>query len=420
VRLVDALVSGKSHSDVLEEIKNFRPSLIALYTSLDSMDNEFQLAKEIKEVSSAFLVFVGPWCSMDPEGILRKCPFVDGVVRREFEKPLYNLAKALEKGSGLGDVQELTWREGERIVNNLDGEFLTPQELDELPFVTSIYKKHLNIKNYRQTSLKYPFVDMFTARGCTWGKCIFCLWPFTIQKGACYRMRSIENVTQELKFIKKELPQVREVFFQDDTMPAGRLRMISEAILQNNLKLVWSTYARADLDLETMQLAKKAGCRFLHVGYESANDQILKNVNKGTSKEQMLKFSESAKKAGIKIHGDFIVGLPGETAETIKETIGFAKKINISDYQFVVPQPHPATPMYKLLKERGCLNERGEPTYPGLSYQDLQGWRFRAYRQIYFGPKYLLARLVDSFREPSEFLRLTKVALRGLPKVFTK
>jgi len=417
VKLVDALVDNWTHQQTIKDIKKNSPSLTVIYTSLESLDNEVKLAESIKEAVNTLIIFVGPWCAMQPEGILKKSSAIDGVIRREFELPLVNLARALVANENLNKVKELSWRDGDKIVSNQDGDFIDNQGLDKLPFVTDVYKRHLNIKNYFQTSLKYPFIDLFTARGCAWGKCTFCLWPNTIHQGAPYRMRSIENVLEELKFIKKELPQIKEIFFQDDMLPRIRIREIAKGILKNNLKMIWSGYAKADLDLETMELAKKSGCRFLHIGYESANQDILNNVNKGEIVSKMEEFTKNAQKAGIKIHGDFIFGLPGETEETIKETIKWAKKINISDYQFVVPQPHPATPYYDYLKEKGWLKD-GKLNYPHLSLDDLEYWRFKAYRQIYFSPKYIFARLFESFREPQEFVRLLKVAWRGLPQLF--
>lgn len=419
VKLVDALADGLTHEETVRDIKDFAPDLTVVYTSLDSLDNEGRLAQSIKKDIETFVVFVGPWCSTDPEGMLKNFQNVDGVIRREFELPLLDLARALSSGEGLGRVGGLVWRDNQQIKGNGEGQFLDSKQLDELPFVTAVYRKFLNINNYKQTSLKYPFVDLFTARGCAWGQCTFCLWPNTIHKGAMYRMRRIENVIEELKFIKKELLEVKEVFFQDDMLPRGRMKELAEGILKHNLKMVWSGYAKADLDIETLKLAKKSGCRFLHIGYESANQSILNNIQKGEVVAKMEEFTKNAKKAGVKIHGDFIFGLPGETEETIKETIKWAKKINISDYQFVVPQPHPATPYYEYLENKGFLSKDGKPNYPHLKIDDLEYWRFQAYKEIYLGLKYLLTRFGEGIKNPQELARLAKVAIKGLPKIFS-
>lgn len=420
VKLRDALAEGLTHQQTIKEATNYKPDLTVIYTSLDSSENEIALARKIKKQIKTFIVFVGPWCAMDPEGILKKSSAIDGVIRREFELPLKTLAETLENKKNLESVAEMTWQKNKEIFNNPDGKFADSTELDEMPFVTDVYRRHLDIHQYRQTSLKFPFVDLFTARGCAWGQCTFCLWPNTIHKGAPYRVRGLENVLAELEFIKKELPQVKEVFFQDDMLPRFRMREIAKGILEKKIKITWSAYAKADLDLETLSLAKKAGCRFLHVGYESANQNILDNVRKGEIVKKMEDFTKLAKKAGVHIHGDFIFGLPGETEETIKKTIAWAKKINISDYQFVVPQPHPSTPFYKFLEQKRFLTPSGQLNYPHLPLEKLEYWRFKAYREIYFSPKYLLTRFLGSIKEPKEFFRLIKIAWRGLPILFIK
>lgn len=452
VKLKDALVEGLTHEETIKDIVDFQPKIVVIYISLDSLENEIDLAKKIKNKFNPLIVFVGPWCAMDSVDLLKKGEAADVVIKREFDKPLLNLAN----NKILKEIKGVVYRENSEIKDTDlsaqifepsqvfagqkfmadkqnrfnsaksvspkiwadEGEFLTSQELDELPYVTDIYRRYLDIYKYKQTSLKYPFIDLFTARGCAWGKCTFCLWPNTIHKGIPFRMRSIPNVVEEIKFIKRELPYIKEIFFQDDMLPRGRIRELSQAILDSNLKIVWSGYAKADIDLETLKLAKKSGCRFLHVGYETSDKQILDNVNKGDEPKIMEEFTKNAQKAGVKIHGDFIFGLPGETKETILKTINWAKKLGISDYQFVVPQPHLSTPFYQWLKANNCLNDEGKIDYPHLSLDELEYWRFYAYRKIYLSPQYIWGRFRDSLKNPSEFIRLIKVAFRGLPKIF--
>lgn len=412
-KLVDAPVARLSHEDVLKDVKSYAPEMTVVYTSLNSLDNDIKLADKIKKVTGSYIVFVGPWCSINPGGILENASGVDAVIRREFDLPLLDLANGIPPA----DVKELSWKNNGEIIHNPDGEFMTAKQLDEFPFVTDVYRRHININRYKQSSLLHPFVDMFTARGCSWGVCTFCLWPYTIHKGAKYRKRSIENVIEELKFIKKELPQVKEIFFQDDTLPKDRAIEISDAIIENGLEITWSAYAKADLDFETLQIMKEAGCRFLHVGYETSNSQILKNVKKGVKPKTMEQFTEDAKKAGIKIHGDFVFGFPGETKQTILDTIKWAKKLRISDYQFVVPEPHPTTPFYEWLKENGYLTEDGKVNYPHLTYEELSYWRFKAYRSIYLTPEYITSHVLRSIYKPKELLRIIKAGCKALPNI---
>ncbi|MEK7071888.1 MAG: radical SAM protein [Patescibacteria group bacterium] len=414
-KLVDALVSGMTFQNVIEDIKIFSPELVVIYTSWPSLDNDVNLAEKIKkEIKNSLIVFVGPWCATNQEKILNKSEAVDGVIRKELELPILNLAQ----GKNLSEIKGLTWQKNNQIIHNPDENFLTPEQLDSMPFVTDVYSRHLNIKNYNQTSLKYPFVDLFTGRGCSWGQCVFCLWPHTIFKGApLYRKRNIENVIAEIKNIKKILPEVKEIFIQDDTLPKDRAVELSEEILKNNLKITWSCYAKPLLDYEAMKLMKKAGCRCLHVGYESADLNILALSKKGQTPEIMEKFTKEARKAGLIIHGDFLIGLPGENEKTILKTINWAKSLKLLDYQFAVIQPEPGTPLYDFLEKNKFSEGKDEVNYPQFSSKNMFDWRLRAYQKIYLDPKYILRCL----KKPEEIKRLFKMAGKAIPNlIFNK
>jgi len=410
-KLVDAPVAGLSPEEVYKLTKEFQPNLLVLYISQESLKNDLTIGKKIKKLTSCQIVLVGPWCATEPEKILSQNPEIDAIVRREFDDVVLDLAKNKPKKQ----IKGLVFRKGKKIVSNPEREFLTPKQLNQFPFVTKIYKEHLPIRKYFQASLLHPFVDLFTARGCAWNQCTFCLWPHTIHKGALYRQRKIEGVIKELKFVKKELPYVKEVFFQDDMLPTLRARQLSEAILKAKLKLNWSCYTKADIDYKTLALMKKSGCRYLHVGYESADPKILKNIRKGADPKIMKKFTQDAKKVGLRIHGDFILGLPGETEETIKNTISWAKKLGIEGYQFFIPQPHQSTPLHQWLKKKGYLSQ-GDISYPHLKRKTLSSWRFRAMREIYLTPGYIF-RTIKNINSPAEFYRLARTASYVIPNI---
>jgi len=412
VKLVDALVENLSFIQVIKLAKDWQPQLTVVYVADTSLKNDLEIGIKIKKVTNSSLILVGPWCAPNAEKILRQNPLVDGLVPHELEKVLLDLANQKDKKK----IKGLVWQDKRKIISNPPADFLTTEELDDLPFVSQVYKNHLHLDLYYQASLLHPFVDLFTGRGCPWGKCSFCLWPHTIHQGAPYRPRSAENVLAELKFIREKLPEVKEVFFQDDTLPAWRAKELAQLILKNRLKITWSCYSRANLDLKTLKLMKKAGCRYLHVGYESADLNVLKLMCKGTSPAIMKKFTDDTKKAGLKVHGDFILGLPGETKQTIKQTIKWAKDLGIEGYQFFLPQPQEGTPLFAYLTQKGYLNKKGEINYPGLKYDQLCSWRFKAMRQIYFSPTYFLNTLknIDSL---ADLLRLIRTGIHALPKM---
>jgi len=414
-KLIDALVAGISIKKTVGTVKDFNPELLVLYISEQSLNNDILVAEKIKKSIKCEVVLVGPWCANKPEKLLKKYKVVDGVVRREFDDVLLDLANGKKKK----DIKGLIYRNGIKIISNPERKFLTSKELDCFPFISKIYKEFLPLNKYYQASLLHPFVDIFTGRGCIWGKCSFCLWPFTINKGAnpSYRVRSVDNVIEELKYINRELPEVKEVFFQDDTLPTFRAREISDAIIKNNIKITWSCYVRANVDLETLKIMKKAGCRFLHVGYESPEPLILNNICKGTDFMTMKKFTEDTKKAGLKIHGDFIVGLPGETRETIKETIKWAKGLRIEGYQFLIPQPQKGTPLYDYLNQKNFLGKKGKINYPNLSYDELEYYRFNTMRSIYSSPRYVF-NTIKNIESIDDLVRLIRTARYVLPNIF--
>jgi radical SAM superfamily enzyme YgiQ (UPF0313 family) len=222
-------------------------------------------------------------------------------------------------------------------------------------------------------------------------------------------------MVEELRFIKSEMPYIKEVFFQDDCMPSGRLNELSEAILSAKLKMTWSGYSRANLDYETLKVMRKSGCRVLHVGYESSNPQILHTIKKGVTVEGMERFTKLAIDLGFYIVGDFITGLPGESVDTIKQTIAWAKKLPIQRYTITLPKPYKGTPLYDYLEENGCL-VNGKPDYLNLSTEDIEYWNKWSLRQVYINPQYLMRMI----RQPSDWAGIVRTAVYALPYLFNK
>ncbi len=143
-------------------------------------------------------------------------------------------------------------------------------------------------------------------------------------------VRSAENVIAEVRWIKEHMPEVKEIMFDDDTFTdsAALPRVEAIALGMGELGMTWSCNAKANVPYKTLKVMKENGLRLLLVGYESGDDQILLNIKKGLRTDIARRFTEDCRKLGILIHGTFILGLPGETEETIEKTIRFAKEIN--------------------------------------------------------------------------------------------
>lgn len=209
--------------------------------------------------------------------------------------------------------------------------------------------RHLDPKYYRTPSEPWPFVDIMTGRGCEWGKCTFCLWPRTYKAG--YVARSIGNVMAEIAKIEKT-GFYKSIMIEDDTFPEDRIEEFCQLKIKMGLKIPWSCLVRAGMTLPTLKLMKRAGCLNLHVGYESGNIETLMRIRKGITPVEMELFTSWAKLAGLRIHGDVMVGID-ETEAQIKKTINWACKLNVDTCQFQIFIPYfgqPRLPKELLIK----------------------------------------------------------------------
>ncbi len=401
-RLLDAQVDGLSREKTYQIAKDFHPQLTVVYFSTKALRNDIEVAEAIHDLTGSEIILVGPSASINSTETLKVSPKINLMARGEFDFTVLEVANNVP----WPQIDGLLWKDSEGEVHtNSSREPVPDEELDKFPFVTDIYRRHLNIRNYHQSGHKHPYVDLFTGRGCAWGLCTFCLWPNTINKGAGYRKRKISNVIEELRFVREALPYIKEIFIQDDVLPKDRAIELSEAILESKLKVCWSCYARAELDFATLKMMKKAGCRTMHVGYESSNPQILKNIKKGVSPERMVEFTKNANKAGLFIVADFITGSPGETVETIKATIEWAKRLPVQRYTITLPKPYPETPFYEYLLAHGYLRD-GRPNYPNLSTEDIYRWNKWSVKQVYFSLHYFFRMIT----KPYEWGRLARSA----------
>ena len=401
VRLVDAPARKLGKEEVIKDAKKFNPDLIVVDSNFSSLRNDIDVVVSLKACTEAKTVLVGPPTSQFPEQILQN-DGVDMVARFEYDFTLKEIAESLEKDNGLKGIKGISYKENGKIIHNPNREFTTSEDLDKMPFVSTVYKKHLNIKDYFLSQSLYPEVQIFTGRGCPY-KCTFCSWPVTLM-GRKYRARSAENIADEFEWIKENLPEVKEIFIEDDTFTINKklVREVCEEIKRRKIDVTWSCNARADMDYETMKKMKEAGCRLLIVGYESGSDEILKNIKKGVTTEQMKNFTKEAKKVRLMIHGDFIVGLPGETKETANKTVEFIKELKPNILQIAVATPIPGTEFYNWVKENEFLltddleesldnwgAQKCIISYPEFTKEDIENYVDKALKEYYLSPSFI-------------------------------
>ena len=419
VKLIDAVARDLGREEVLEIARKFAPELVILDTSTPSIYNDVEVAALIKDAQpDAHVSLVGTHPTALPEKTLKLSPKLDSVCMGEYDYTVVDLAGALEGGTGLSKVRGLCYRSNGKIYRNPHRELIP--DLDELPFVSQVYKKHLNIRDYFYASVQYPQVTILTARGCPYS-CAFCNAPFKNS----YRARSVENVLDEFEYIQRELPEVREVMIEDETFPARKKRTLEfcKGIKERGIRLPWSCNARVNTDYETLSAMKDARCRLVCVGFESPTQAALNNIHKGTTREQQLKFMDNTRKLGLLVNGCFILGLPGDTRESIRETIEFAKKLNPDTAQFYPLMVYPGTESYRWAKEKGYLttedysrwiDREGRHTttvsYPDLSSEELVRLCDNARREFYLRRGYIFYKIRQSLSSPSEALRTLKAA----------
>jgi hopanoid biosynthesis associated radical SAM protein HpnJ len=381
---------------------------VIIHTSTPSLRNDCRIAEAIKQQRPETLVgFVGPHASVLPTETLESSRAIDWVARKEFDFT----CKEVVEGVPLDKVAGLSFRDKEgRIHHNPDRQLIA--DLDVLPWVGDVYKRDLQIERYYIGYLLHPYVSLYTGRGCP-ARCTFCLWPQTIG-GNRYRVRSADNVAREMAHMKELFPQVKEFFFDDDTFTANlpRAREIAKKLAP--LGLTWSCNSRANLDYDTIRELQSGGLRLLLVGFESGNEQILKNIRKGVTKDQMRRFTEACKKAGVLVHGTFVLGLPVETRETIEETIRFAQDLDVFSIQVSLAAPYPGTELYEQAKQNGWFARKDNTRivrdtgfqdstleYPGLSKEEIFEAVERFYHRWYFRPRPIL-RIIKTMLEDKE------------------
>src|SRR5882724_315223 len=341
------------------------------------------------------IAFVGPHGHIKPNETMMASEDIDFVTRGEFDHSVVEYAH----GKPLSEIQGVSYRKDGKIVHNPERPQLHTEELDALPFATDIYKRDLEIERYNVPFLLHPYVSFYTTRGCP-ALCTFCMWPQTIS-GHAWRTRSTENVAREVKQALGYFPQMKEIFFDDDTFNIRKDRVLDLSAKFKPLKFQWSSTARVHSDYETVKAMADGGARLFIVGFESGEPQILKNIKKGATVEMGRAFMKNCRKVGIKVHGDFIIGLPGETKESIQKTIDFVKVEALADsggHQL----PH--------------------IEYPHLSKAEMMAGVNRFYDEYYFRPK-VVWRIVkealwDSherkrlYHEATEFLALRAERLK--------
>ncbi|MBV8563968.1 MAG: hopanoid biosynthesis associated radical SAM protein HpnJ [Methylobacteriaceae bacterium] len=408
-RLIDAPPHGTRLAEVTPEARNF--DLVVVHTSTPSFKSDVKAIEALKSANPSLKAgMIGAKVAVDAAGSLAAASAVDFVARNEFDFTIKDVADGMEWTRIAG----LSYRNAEGvIVHNSDRAVV--ENMDALPFVTPVYKRDLIIENYFIGYLKHPYISFYTGRGCK-SRCTFCLWPQTVG-GHRYRTRSVGHVVEEIAWAKQAFPQVKEFFFDDDTFTDNLPRAEAIARELGKLGVTWSCNAKANVPRQTLKAMRDGGLRLLLVGYESGNQQILHNIKKGMRVDVAKRFTKDCHEFGITIHGTFILGLPGETRETIEETIRFASEVNPHTIQVSLAAPYPGTYLYQQALDNGWLDDENAELvdahgvqiaplhYPHLSHDEIFHSVEDFYKKFYFRAPKIASIVGEMVRSPQMMKR---------------
>ena len=412
-RMLDAPPHHISAEETIEIGKSF--DFLVLFTSTPGFPGDIKLAARMKEANPNLKVcFVGPHVTTLPEKSLADGEAIDFIVRREFDYATVEYAN----GKPLSEILGASYRGPHgTVIHNPDRPAVS--DLDALPDVVDVYKRDIDPRKYNVPFLLYPFVALYTTRGCP-AQCTFCLWPQTLS-GHPWRKRSSDDVAREMAKAKDYWPYVKEFFFDDDTFNLQKARTVELCAKLKPLGLTWSCTSRVTTDYETLKAMKEAGCRLLIVGYESGDQQILKNIKKGATIERARQFTKDCHKADVLIHGTFILGLPVETPQTIQNTMDFAKELDVFSIQVSLAAPYPGTELYEMAKQNGWFTNKDKTDlvetggmqassleYPGLSKDKIAEEVDRFYHGYYMRPKPILRIIKTMLEDKDVFVRRSR------------
>lgn len=413
VELIDCRPTYISIKDLLKRITN-DVGLIIIQTSTPSIDMDLETAKIIKEkFPNVKIVLVGSHPTVLDKEIMLANEHIDIIARGEYDYTIRDIAKNVQENKSLKSILGITFREQGNIMRTMDRPLI--QNIDDLPFPA---RHFLPVEKYFEPLfIGRPTLRLISSRGCPF-RCTYCLWP-QVMYGRGFRGRDPKKVVDEIEYIKNKF-KIKEYYFDDDTFTVNpeRVKTICDEIVNRGINLPFDCLGRVDtINREMLESMKKAGCIIIRYGVESGNQGILDRCHKMITLDQMRKAFKLTHEIGIQTHATVMFGLPGETRETIKETIDFVLELEPDYVQFAIATPYPGTEFYKEAEKEGWLIAKKwtdfDPIhnsvieYPNLSKKEIEEAVITAYKKFYLRSKYILKRVknIKSIGQIGQFLK---------------
>lgn len=424
VELIDCRPFYISQEELLKKFDD-NVILAVIQTSTPSIDLDLDTAKKIKKAfPKTKTILVGSHVSVLDQEIMKDNEFIDFIARGEYDYTIRDLVKTLITNGDIARVLGITRRSNREIIRNQNRPYI--ENLDELPFPA---RHLLPMETYFDPMFKSRLTfRLMGSRGCVY-RCTFCLWPQTML-GRRIRFRNPLRVIDEIEHLIKD-HGAKGFYFEDDTFTTNpkQVKEICEEMIRRKIKLPWSCLGRVDtLSEEMLKTMKKAGCYMIRFGVESASQEILNNIKKGVTIAQTIRGLELARKAGIKAFASYVLGLPGETKETLEETVNFAIKMDHYAAQFGMAVPYPGTELFQEAEKNGWLvtkdwtkynaAETAVLGYPNLSAEEIARAALMAHIKFYFRPGFMIKKLfrIQSWSELYQLVNGAKTLIIRLIK----
>jgi len=420
VELIDANGFNLDYDYLLQYLRKKKFDVVVFRFTPTTFDNDIKVAEIAKRVNPNTYTIGICWTLKDfAEQVLREAKYIDFYVARESEVVVPQLISALENKEEIRKVKGISYIEKESNKHVYTGPPPINWDWDELPLpafdlLPSLKPYHINTPHGK------PFSIIYAAKGCPFG-CIFC----TVARTK-WRPKSADRIIEELVYLKK-LFNIRLVSFFDETFTLNQERAIkiAETIKNKGLKIKWYCNTRVDLvDYDLWKTLYEGGCRGTSYGVESGCQKILDLAKKGFTVEQAENAIRFTKKASVKVFASFIFGLPGESWDTVRETISFVKRTLPTGAEFNIAVPYPGTELYEIAVKKGWIvreyhwrklyQHTAVMRTDEMTLQDLEKARLMAYRSLYFNPKWVFSNVAWLFKHPEDIPLGLKYYMKAL------
>jgi radical SAM superfamily enzyme YgiQ (UPF0313 family) len=414
-KIIDAAALNIHLRETIALVKKEKPRFVGVTAVTNSISTAYSLIDNLKSQSvTSKAIIGGPHITALPEETFRECENLDIGVIGEGDITIVEILS----GKSLHEVNGIIFREDGEVYRTPHREYI--QELDTLPFPAWDLLPQVQ-KYYRPSPhmyLKLPSSSLLTSRGCP-GKCSFCVMALS---GGKFRAHSADYTVGMVEHLIKNY-HVRDIIFYDDNFLLDKKRAIEicEQIIKKEFNITWSCLARPEMiSKDILKLIKKSGCWQIAYGIESGDQRILDTLKKNSQLEKAEEVLRQTVEVGIRTRGFFMLGVPGETEESIIKTIDFAKRSYLNDFQVTFFTPFPGTELFQNIHQYGdykrdwdSMNTWAPVFIPtGLTHEKLVKYHRKMHREFYFRPKIILQYAVRLIANPAPFLHSLRAGIQ--------